>query len=319
MSSPNEYVLQVQNVSHRYAANWALRKVSLAFTHSQSGIVALLGVNGAGKSTLMNILCGVLYQTEGDALIDGVSIRESPLEAKRSIGFLPQQVPVHMELTVDEFLRHCAVLRNMPNAEISDALNAVIGKCGLAKVRGRLIANLSGGYRQRVGIAQAIIHQPNVVVLDEPMNGLDPNQIAGVKDLIKEIAENTFVFLSSHILADVKVLCSRVVMMDGGRIVFNDSMDAFEEYTEPRAITLDMLNPPVVDELLAMDGVSAARIEKAGRVRLTFDGDRNIAERLVCKAASANWRLREIYFERSTLEDTFARLSIKRTDGDEQL
>ena len=147
-------------------------------------------------------------------LIDGHSIREAPLEAKARIGFLPQQAPLYPELTVDEYLRYCADLRNIPQASIRPAVEAAKERCGIAHFSQRLIGALSGGYRQRVGLAQAILHNPSLVVLDEPTNGLDPNQILVVRDLIKEIAEERTVLLSTHILSEVEVLCDAIKMIE---------------------------------------------------------------------------------------------------------
>src|SRR5690606_19092934 len=142
----------------------------------------------AGKSTTMNILCGVINQTSGDVFIDGINVRENPVQAKKLIGFLPQKAPLHLELTVDEYLTHCAHMRLVPNHRIKESVNFVKEKCGISHFSKRVLSNLSGGYQQRVGIAQAIIHSPKLVVLDEPTNGLDPNQILEVRKLIKEIA-----------------------------------------------------------------------------------------------------------------------------------
>ncbi|HEY0175862.1 MAG TPA: ABC transporter ATP-binding protein, partial [Pedobacter sp.] len=171
----NTSIVKIEHLSHKYSSSWAIRDINMEI--SQSGIVGLLGSNGAGKSTTMNILCGALNQTEGKVLINGVDIREEPEIAKRDIGFLPQTAPLYLELTVDEYLIYCAELRLIPKDKIKAALDDAKERCGITHFSKRLIGNLSGGYRQRVGIAQAIIHRPKLVVLDEPTNGLDPNQI----------------------------------------------------------------------------------------------------------------------------------------------
>ena len=307
-------VVRAKNLSHRYTRDWAIRDLNLEMT--RSGITGLLGANGAGKSTFMNILCGALYQTQGDVYVDGLNIREHPLEAKKRIGFLPQQAPLYFELTVDEYLTHCASLRNMAAGAIGDAVAFVKEKCGLTHFSRRLINNLSGGYRQRVGIAQAIVHEPQVVVLDEPMNGLDPNQILEVRKLIKEIAQERFVILSSHILSEVQAVCSRIIMIDRGTIVFTGSMDAFNEFTEPHTIRARLENPPDTSAFLAIDGITGAQLLNGKRVLLTFEGGQDVAERIVATSVEQGWQLREIGFERSSLEETFARLSVDRADAD---
>ena len=171
MSTP---IVEVKHLSHRYSVDWAIRDIN--FSVEKKGILGLLGSNGAGKSTTMNIICGVLNQTEGDVFINGIDLRKNPVEAKKHIGFLPQKPPLHPDLTVDEYLVHCAVLRHMPSNEIRKAVDYAKERCAIGHFSNRLIKNLSGGYQQRVGIAQAIVHNPEFVVMDEPTNGLDPNQ-----------------------------------------------------------------------------------------------------------------------------------------------
>ncbi len=187
-------ILKIRNLSHRYTKTWAIKDINIEIT--KSGILGLLGSNGAGKSTTMNIMCGVLKQKEGEVYINGIDLKKHPEEAKKQIGFLPQTPPLHMDLTVDEYLLHCADIRLMDKKTIPSALAVAKDRCGISHFSKRLIRNLSGGYRQRVGIAQAIIHTPKLVVLDEPTNGLDPNQILEVRSLIKDIAkERSVIFL----------------------------------------------------------------------------------------------------------------------------
>ncbi|MCH5687352.1 ATP-binding cassette domain-containing protein [Niabella sp. W65] len=180
-------ILKTENLSHRYSSSWAIRDINIEIEHP--GIIGLLGSNGAGKSTTMNIICGTLNQTEGDVYINGINLRKHPLEAKKQIGFLPQTAPLYTDLTIDEYLVYCAELRLMEKSTIKAAVEEVKERCGVAHFSSRLIKNLSGGYRQRVGIAQAIIHKPSLVVMDEPTNGLDPNQMIEARKIIKEIAE----------------------------------------------------------------------------------------------------------------------------------
>lgn len=194
-------VLKVENLSHRYSVQWAIKDIN--FEIPGKGIFGLLGSNGAGKSTTMNIMCGVLRPTQGNVWIKGISMTEHAVEAKRYIGFLPQNPPLQMELTVNEYLSYCAGLRDISKKEVQKAVDRVMERCAISHFKKRMIRNLSGGYRQRVGIAQAIIHDPDFVVLDEPTNGLDPNQILEIRRLVKEIAEERTVMLSTHILSEV--------------------------------------------------------------------------------------------------------------------
>ena len=181
-----EPIVRVEHLSHRYSVDWAIRDIN--FEVKNKGIFGLLGSNGAGKSTTMNIICGVLNQTEGNVYINGINLRENPVEAKKFIGFLPQRPPLYPDLSVEEYLTYCANLRLMNEADIPQAVERAMDRCSITHFRERLLRNLSGGYQQRVGIAQAIVHQPKFVVLDEPTNGLDPNQIVEIRNLIKEIA-----------------------------------------------------------------------------------------------------------------------------------
>lgn len=304
-----ESIIKIEHLSHKYSSSWAIRDINMDIDHT--GIVGLLGSNGAGKSTTMNILCGVLNQTEGKVFIDGIDIREQPELAKRQIGFLPQTPPLYMDLTVDEYLRYCAELRWIPKGKIKAAMDDAKERCGITHFSSRLIGNLSGGYRQRVGIAQAIIHHPKVVVLDEPTNGLDPNQIIEVRALIKEIAVDRLVIFSSHILTEVQVLCKDIKMIEGGRIVFADTMDAFNNYVEPHSLLLSMENPPSREELLQIEGATSVDFLTDRQLRLYFNGDQEITERVILMSIQNGWKLREITLDKSALDEIFKQLSGK--------
>src|SRR3984957_17104541 len=266
----NHPIVKIEHLSHKYSSSWAIRDINIEIT--RSGIVGLLGSNGAGKSTTMNVLCGSLNQTEGSVYVGGIDLRKEPEAAKRLIGFLPHTPPLYMALTVGEYLLYCAHLRKMSNPEIRPAMEAAKERCGIAHFSQRLIRNLSGGYRQRVGIAQAIIHRPQLVVLDEPTNGLDPNQIIEVRALIKEIAADRAVIFSSHILSEIQVLCKEIKMIDSGRIVFSDTMDAFNNYVEPHSVLMQMENPPAAAELLKIAGVDRGEFVTERQTRVYFTG-----------------------------------------------
>lgn len=307
----NEPVVKVVNLSHRYSVSWAVRDIN--FEIDSTGIVGLLGSNGAGKSTIMNIICGVLSNTSGRVFIDGADLKENPVKAKQSIGFLPQKPPLYGDLTVDEYLRYSAELRQMPPRDIPAAIEAVKEKCGIAHFSKRLIKNLSGGYQQRVGIAQAIIHNPRLVVMDEPTNGLDPNQILEVRSLIKEIAKEKAVLVSTHILSEVQATCDRIMMIEHGSIVFNGSIDDFDNYIEPDTFVVTLSHAPAVDELLGIQGVTDVKqiSDFTSRFRIWFDGDRDTLSRMVEQSVANKWGLTEIQMEKSSMNDIFAQLSGK--------
>jgi ABC-2 type transport system ATP-binding protein len=302
-------IVKIEHLSHRYSSAWAIRDINIEINHS--GIVGLLGSNGAGKSTTMNILCGALNQTEGNVYINGIDMRKDPQLAKKEIGFLPQNPPLYMDFTVDEYLTYCADLRLMEKSKVKAALEEAKERTGITHFSSRLIRNLSGGYRQRVGIAQAIIHHPRLVVLDEPTNGLDPNQIIEVRALIKEIATDRVVIFSSHILSEIQVLCKDIKMIEGGRIVFSDTMDAFNNYVEPHSVVMHMENPPSEAELLKIAGITNVDFLTERQVRLHFNGDQEITERLIAASVQQGWRLREISLDKSALDEIFKQLSSK--------
>ncbi|WP_294139305.1 ABC transporter ATP-binding protein [uncultured Sanguibacteroides sp.] len=304
-----ESIVKVENLSHRYTVQWAIRDIN--FEINTNGIYGLLGSNGAGKSTTMNIMCGVLKQTEGDVYIKGISMRENPVEAKKHLGFLPQKPPLHMDMTVEEYLTHCANMRLMPSKEVRNAVKDAMGRCGISHFNKRLVRNLSGGYQQRLGIAQAIIHNPEFVVLDEPTNGLDPNQIVEIRHLIKEIAEERTVILSTHILPEVQATCDYIRMIEEGRLVFAGTVDEFDNYIIPNTIFVSLIAPPATDELAKVPGV--VNVEELGgtKFRLQFSDAQDVIERVVETSVARGWRLNDIHLEKSSLDAVFAELSKK--------
>jgi ABC-2 type transport system ATP-binding protein len=304
-----ESIVKVDHLSHRYSVQWAVRDIN--FEIHKNGIYGLLGSNGAGKSTTMNIICGVLKQSEGDVFIKGINIRENPVESKRHIGFLPQQPPLHLDLTVDEYLSFCATMRDIPAKEVSRSIAEVMDRCSITHFKKRLIRNLSGGYQQRLGIAQAIIHKPELVVLDEPTNGLDPNQILEIRHLIKEIAQERTVVLSTHILSEVQATCDHIRMIEQGRVVFSGTIDEFDNYIVPNTLVVSLSAMPSVDDLQVIPGVSG--VEKLGgpKYRLQFTDSQEATSRIVETSVSKNWGLMEIYVEKGSMDAVFAELSKK--------
>jgi ABC-2 type transport system ATP-binding protein len=304
-----ETIVKVENLSHRYSVQWAIRDISLEIlTHGAHG---LLGSNGAGKSTAMNIMCGVLKPTEGNVFIKGVDMRRHPVEAKRHIGFLPQRPPLHADLTVEEYLVHCANTRLMPTREVPKAVSEVMERCGISHFSKRLVRNLSGGYQQRLGIAQAIIHQPDFVVLDEPTNGLDPNQTMEIRHLIKNIAQEHTVLLSTHILSEVQATCDHIQMIEEGQLVFSGTIDDFDNYITPNSLLATMMEAPGTEELRRIPGVIDAEALQGNRYRIKFADEQNIAERIIETSVARGWRLTDIILEKSSLDSIFAELSRK--------
>ncbi len=304
-----EPIIRVENLSHRYSIQWVIRDISFEITGN--GIYGLLGSNGAGKSTTMNIICGVLKQTQGDVWIKGINLRENPVEAKKHLGFLPQKPPLHSDLTVEEYLIHCANMRLMPGKEIPGAVRDVMVRCGISHFAKRLIRNLSGGYQQRLGIAQAIIHNPDFVVLDEPTNGLDPNQIVEIRHLIKEIAEERTIILSTHILSEVQATCDYIRMIEEGQLVFAGTVDDFDNYIVPDTLVVSLINTPAAEELKAIEGVLGVEELGGKNYRVRFDDATGVTERIVETSVAKGWRLSGIQVEKNSMDSIFAVLSKK--------
>ena len=304
-----ESIVKVEHLSHRYSIQWAIRDINIEIT--RNGIYGLLGSNGAGKSTTMNIICGVLKQTEGEVYIKGINLRENPVEAKKHLGVLPQKPPLHMDLTVEEYLVHCANMRLIPAHEVQGAVKDVMGRCGISHFSRRLIRNLSGGYQQRLGIAQAIIHNPDFVVLDEPTNGLDPNQIVEIRELIREIAVDRTVILSTHILSEVQATCDYIRMIEEGQVVFAGTVDEFDNYIVPNTLFVSLIAAPPVEMIRKIPGVVAVEELGGSKFRIQFSDALEATERLVEASVTKGWRLVEIRQEKSSLDEIFAELSKK--------
>lgn len=303
-----ESIVVVRHLSHRYQVQWAIRDINFEIT--KNGVYGLLGSNGAGKSTTMNIMCGVLKPTEGEVYIEGVNLREHPVEARKHNGFLPQKPPLQVDLTVREFLTYCAHLRQIPPREVRMAVDEVMDKCKIRHFNNRLIRNLSGGYQQRVGIAQAIIHKPELVVLDEPTNGLDPNQIVEIRHLVREIAQERTVVLSTHILPEVQASCDYIYMIEHGSVVFDGSIEEFDNYLTPDTLYVRFAGKIDPAGLEALEGVKQVEAEGEG-FRIRFAEVNEVTGRIIESSVAHNWELREIYPEKTSLDAVFAELSKK--------
>ncbi len=222
-----EYTIQAKNLVLSYGERLAVDHVSLQVRRGE--VLGLLGVNGAGKSSTMNMLAGVRIPNQGTVFVSGYSLTDDPLQARASLGYLPEKPPIYPELTVDEYLIYCARLRRVSSAKLASNIEQAKTRCGLENSGKRLIRNLSKGYQQRVGIAQAIVHQPNIIILDEPTVGLDPVQIVQIRKLIRELGNDHSVILSTHILPEVLTVCDRVMIMRAGRVVYEAPISAFRE------------------------------------------------------------------------------------------
>ncbi len=300
-------LVRIDDLYRYFGAHCAVNRVS--FEVRRGEVLGFLGPNGAGKSTTMRMLTGNLAPSGGRITVGGVDILEHPKRAKAAIGYLPEQPPLYRELTVDEYLTYCARLHRIESGRIAAALSAARERCGLADSGGRLIGNLSKGYQQRVGIAQAIIHSPDVVVLDEPTVGLDPIQIREIRALIRELGGEHSVILSTHILPEVQATCDRVQIINRGELVVSDSIAGLEQRMQTSRLTVALHRPPRLEKLTALDGVVSVEESGDGRFHIGHDPARSPAEALVLAAAREDWGLYELIPERRSLEDIFVDLT----------
>lgn len=303
MESPA--LIKVENLSRFYQNHRAINHLS--FTLNAGEVLGFLGPNGAGKSTTMQIITGNLAPSEGQVTINGFDIIEAPREAKSQIGYLPEHPPVYRDASVDEYLTYCAKLRRVTRSDIPQALAQVKQSCGLNEVGHRLIGNLSKGFQQRVGIAQAIIHNPPVVILDEPTVGLDPIQIREIRNLIKNLGEERSVILSTHILSEVQATCDRVQIIREGELIYNAPIEALNHDKET-CLTIAMKRPPSIETLQQLDHIVRVEEKDDQRFHLFFDSN-SPAETVVQQSVASDWGLFEMVPDQQSLEDLFIELT----------
>jgi ABC-2 type transport system ATP-binding protein len=272
-------------------------------------VLGFLGPNGAGKTTTMHMLTGNLAPTGGTVSICGIDLLDDPVAAKSKIGYLPETPPLYKELTVNEYLLLAAKLHRVPRTRCRDAVALARRRCGLADAGAKLVGTLSKGFQQRVGIAQAIIHSPDVVILDEPTIGLDPNQIREIRSLIRELGGAHSVILSTHILPEVEAVCDRVQILHHGNVVYSDTIAALKKFHGGRALLLGLRRPPQVDALAAIPGVAQVQAESPTLYRVQFHPDQDATEQLAAQAAQNDWGLYQMTPANSSLEDVFAHLT----------
>jgi ABC-2 type transport system ATP-binding protein len=304
-------MIAVQNITKRYGHHTAIDRVS--FSVAKGEVLAFLGPNGAGKTTTMRILTCFIPATEGTAQVDGFDCADQPLEVKRRIGYLPETPPVYQELTVTEYLTFVGRLRGMAGRTFTSALDQSIERLELGPVRGRLIGNLSRGYRQRVGLAQALLHDPPVLILDEPTVGLDPKQIIEIRELIKSLAGSHSVILSTHILPEATAVCQRVVIISGGRIVAEDSpeqLSARLRQSEKISVTLKTAPPDCESKFRAIPGIlNIFHGQSPGTFLIECALGYDLREEIARIAVSNHWGLLELRTVSMTLEDVFLQLT----------
>ncbi|PPC94884.1 MAG: ABC transporter ATP-binding protein [Methylotenera sp.] len=303
----DNFTVEATELTRLYGGREAVSNVS--FNLSKGEVLGFLGPNGAGKSTTMKMLTGNLAPSNGSVKICGIDMIDNPKEAKALIGYLPEMRPLYKELTVDEYLDVAARLHRVSPKNIKKAIEVAKERCGLGHMSKRLIENLSNGYQQRVGIAQAIIHNPMVIILDEPTVGLDPIQIRDIRALIRELGQEHSVIISTHILPEVEMVCDRVQIIDKGKLVFNGSIDVLKRQRIGNKLLIGLRNPPQADALLKVAGVTEAEVLPSGLVRVRFADDADPAESIVQAAVANQWGLYQIAPDQTSLEDVFVQLT----------
>ena len=307
LTASSESTVSARALSRSYGSNRAVRDVSLDLKRGE--VLGLLGPNGAGKTTTMQMLTGNLAPTSGAVDICGIDLIEKPTAAKARIGYLPEVPPLYRELKVDEYLRMAGRLHKVKKTELAAALQKAKSRCGLADMGQRLIGSLSKGYQQRVGIAQAIIHEPDVIILDEPTVGLDPNQIREIRTLIKDLGRDHSLILSTHILPEVEAVCDRVQILHRGEVVFNDNIAALKQFRGGQALQVGLRNAPAADDLSRVAG--GAKVDAIGGnlFRLVPRDGNDPTDALVKASVERGWGLFQLQPAQASLEEVFVQLT----------
>ncbi|MGA2770761.1 MAG: ATP-binding cassette domain-containing protein [Bryobacteraceae bacterium] len=312
-------MIKVQGLTKRYARTVAVDNISFEVEKGQ--IVGFLGPNGAGKTTTMRVLTCFLPPTMGTANVAGFDVLENPMEVKKRIGYLPESPPLYPEMEVIEYLTFVGKLKGIPSSDLSRRIDDVVGRCAIGDVRTRLIGKLSKGFRQRVGLAQAIIHNPPVLILDEPTSGLDPKQIIEIRELLKSLAGEHTIILSTHILSEVEHSCEHVIIIDRGKLVAIDSVaNLTNRLRGAEAVALEVEaaggRPDPADVLQCLEqvaGVSRVVMKDSKNGRLTFEIEslqgRHIRAELARAVVNAGWSLSELRAVGLSLEDIFLQLT----------
>ena len=306
-------MIKVESLTKRYAGQPAIQ--NLNFDVGQGEIMGFLGPNGAGKTTTMRILAGFMPPTSGRATVAGFDVFSQSLQARSHLGYMPESVPLYNDMRVDEYLVYRAALKSVPRRRVAERVGDVKELCGLKEVKKQLIGTLSKGYRQRVGLADALLHEPDLLILDEPTIGLDPNQIRQVRELIKNLGKQHTILLSTHILPEVEMTCSRVIIIHKGRIEACDTPDnLLGKIRRAGGVLLEAKTGPDngAEELKKIAGVRDVMIDVDGEWKifsLRVESGVDVREQIFRLATDRRWIVRELTQRRATLEDVFVELT----------
>jgi ABC-2 type transport system ATP-binding protein len=305
-------MIEVRELTKSYGSRRAISKLS--FSVGKGEVVGFLGPNGAGKTTTMKIITGVMAPTSGSVQVAGFDVFENPIEVKRRIGYLPETPPVYTDMRVEEYLKFVAELKGVDRSRISRLVENAIEKTDLGSVRKRLIQNLSKGYRQRVGISQALVSDPEILILDEPTVGLDPRQVAEIRTLIQQLAGQHTIILSTHILPEVQASCQRIIIINQGEIVAQDTMDGISKRMTGSGkvfVRVQKASESLSADLRKIPGVTAVTLSGAGSFELETSGQESVAQQIASQIVQSGAGLLEIRSETFNLEDIFLKLTSK--------
>lgn len=306
--------LHIKHLTKVYGQQKALNDIS--FSLENGDIVGFLGPNGAGKSSTMKIATGYLPPTSGQVLVDGLDVVANPIEVKRITGYLPEHNPLYLDLYVHEYLHFIGGLYGLRGAVLKTRVGEMVERCGLTLEQNKKVEALSKGYRQRVGLAQALIHEPRVLILDEPTSGLDPNQLMEIRKLIKDISVDKTVIFSTHIMQEVQALCSRVVVINRGNIVADDSLEKLLKGNGSTTVIVEFQGPLSIELLRTVAGVEAVADEGNGKFSVTAAEGVDIRPALFRFAADQNLSLLGLRQQENSLENIFSHLTVASEDAD---
>jgi len=303
-------MIKVSNLSKKYVGKPAVDNIS--FNVESGEIVGFLGPNGAGKTTTIRMLTGYIPPTSGTALIGGYDIFLNSLIAKQKIGYMPENVPLYDDMRVREYLLFRAELKGLRGQDVRKHMNEALELCSIKDIKSQMISSLSKGFRQRVGLADALINKPPLLILDEPTNGLDPSQIRSFRELIKELAENHTILISTHILSEVELTCDRVLIINKGKMIGNNTpLELSEKIKSSTTISLELKSQDhdIRDTISNISGIKKVTLEKEEddwkffRIRVDYGND--LREEIMNLGNKRNWLIREIHYQRSNLEDAY--------------
>lgn len=300
-------LIEAEHLFRYYGKYCAVNNVGFSLAKGQ--VLGFLGPNGAGKTTTMQMLTGNLAPSSGQIKINGFDLQHQAKAAKRHLGYLPEVPPLYKDLTVQEFLNYCARLHGMNKNQIPSALTTTLDRCGLSTVSERLINNLSKGYQQRIGIAQAILHNPELIILDEPTVGLDPLQIREIRSLIRELGQDHGVILSTHILSEVQESCTHVLIINQGNKLLNESIADLEQQMNTDTIQVITRLKVDINLLSSIPGVSAIDVISEGQIQIHHNSNSNPLQQITETIIAAGWELQEISPIKKSLEDIFISLT----------